>query len=190
MTVESRRPTILFVAVPPQLGGSNKSLTTVMTALEGRAERVLAAPATGPFRSFAEERGIAEAFVPLTSGSRWARIQASVTLAGAMWRRRREILCVHAQATTGLNLVVPGAVLTGIPVVARVSDPVGSRWGRALGPIIRLLVRDLRVVPVSDVAAAAGLSRIVSQRQAVTSPMAPRSTSPATLRIGGACSQL
>ena len=185
---------ILFVAVPRQLGGSNRSLATVMAAFEGRARRVLAAPARGPFREFVEERAIADAYVGLKSGSRWARIQASFTLARLIWGWRETIQCIHAQALTGLNLVVPGAVLTGIPVVVRVSDPVGSRWGRILGPIIRLLVRDLRVVPVSDlagdIAVENGLCRH-EELQVVPNPVDPtdvraleRTPGGSALRIG------
>ena len=162
------------------MGGSNKRLTTVMTAFEGRTRRILAAPASGPFRSFAAERGIAEVYVPLKSGSRWARIQASSTLARVMWSRRREITCIHAQALTGLNLVVPGAVLTGIPVVVRVSDPVGSRWGRILGPVIRWLVRDLRVAPVSEIAAAVAVENGLCRRDEVQ--IVPDPVDPAEVR--------
>jgi len=149
---ERREPTILFVAVPSPLGGSNRSLATLMTALEGSARRVLAAPADGAFSTFAEERGFAEEYVPLPSGSRWQRIKASLVLARLTWARRTEIVSIHAQALTGLNLVVPAAAITRIPVLVRVSDPEGSKWGRLLGPMIRVIVRDLRVVAVSDTA--------------------------------------
>ena len=153
-STEAAKPAIVFVAVPSQLGGSNRSLATVMTAFEGRVRRVLAAPSQGAFREFARARGFSDVYLGLPAGNRWARIRASITLARLMRGWRDTIECVHAQALTGLNLAVPGAVLTGLPVVVRVSDPVGSRWGRILGPVIRVLVRDLRVVPVSDLAGA------------------------------------
>jgi phosphatidylinositol alpha-mannosyltransferase len=149
---DEARPTILFVAVPQTLGGSNRSLTTLMSAIGDRAHRVLAAPPDGPFRAFAMERGAADEFLPLPHGSRLKRVGASLVIARWVWRNRRRLVSIHAQALTGLNLVTPAAALSGVPVIVRVSDPESSRWGRVLGPIVRGLIRDLRVAPVSEAA--------------------------------------
>jgi glycosyltransferase involved in cell wall biosynthesis len=86
-------------------------------------------------------------------------------------RHRNEIAVIHAQALTGLNLVAPGALLTRIPVVVRVSDPEGSRWGRRLGPLLRAAIPELRIAPVSETALAVAVENgLCSPEEALVVP--------------------
>ena len=164
MSTSSPDRVILFVALPRAMGGSNRSLASLMTAFRPHIGVVLASPAWGSFRQFVEERNVVDEYLPLPSGGRLQRVLASLLI--LRWARfnRHRIVAIHAQALTGLNLAVPAAIFTRLPVVVRVSDAEGSTAGRVLGPIIRRLVPDLRVLAVSetarDLAVANGLCRI------------------------------
>ncbi|MEX2624533.1 MAG: glycosyltransferase family 4 protein [Acidimicrobiia bacterium] len=146
-----QRGEILFVAVPGMLGGSNRSLATLITALRPYVRCVLASPETGSFREFCLERNVADEYLSLPSGSRAKRILAALMLSVWIIRRRRRLTSIHAQALTGLNVVAPAAALARLPVVVRVSDPEGSRWGRLFGPLWRRMLPKLVVVPVSEI---------------------------------------
>jgi glycosyltransferase involved in cell wall biosynthesis len=168
---EHELPTILFVATPAALGGSNRSLATLLSSLEGRVHRVLAAPAHGRMREHVAHGDLADEYIGLTKRAtlrferfdRVYRVLAGATIAWWAVRNRRRLRAIHANALTGLNLAAPAAILTRRRVVAWVHDPVGSRWGNWLGPIIRTLIPDLQIAAVSptaeDVAVENGLCR-------------------------------
>ncbi len=152
-------PTILFVAVPAPMGGSNRSLATVLASLDGKVNRVLASPSFGAFRDVVEANGLAEELIdlPRKPGSyvdRWLRIVGGLKVAAWVLRNRSRVTAIHANALTGLNLSIPGAILSRRPVVVWVHDPIGSKWGRFFGPIIRRLMPDLRIAAVSRTAEA------------------------------------
>lgn len=187
VSAQASSASVLFVAVPAALGGSNRSLATLMCSLGEAADRALAAPASGPFRRYAADRRLAAEFIPLPHGSRPKRLAAGLVLAKWVWKNRRQLKVIHAQALTGLNLVTLGAVIARIPVVVRVSDPDSSFWGRRLGPIIRRLIKDLRVVPVSETAKdVAVLNGLCAPHDAVVvpNPVDPLEVR-ATTRVGG-----
>lgn len=160
------RPTVLFVVVPGPLGGSNRSMVTLLGSLQGKVNRVLAAPRFGDFRKLVEAESLAEEIIdlPRSPGSpkdRFLRVGAAAKLAWWSVRNRSRLDAIHANALTGLNLSAPAAILSRRPTVVWIHDPVGSRWGARLGPILRRLLPDLRIAAVSttaeDVAVTNGL---------------------------------
>ena len=152
MPDELNRPLVLLVAAPAAFGGSNRSVANFMTSLRPYARCVIATPRAGKFLDYMKERNLLDEHLPLPHGSRLKRIAASFKIATWAFRHRQELTVIHAQATTGLNLVVLAAAITRRPVVARVSDPEGSSAGRFLGPLVHRLVPHLTVVPVSETA--------------------------------------
>lgn len=152
MESNTRKPVVLFVTIPRALGGSNRSIATLIVAMRPYARCILASPEDGPFRKYCVSEGVADGYLNLSARSRFRRVLAALRLTAWVFRHRRQLTTIHAQALTGLNIVAPAAFLSRLPVVVRVSDPDSSRWGRFLGPIWRRLLRQLVVVPVSDVA--------------------------------------
>ncbi len=184
----TQRRHVLFVAGPAPLGGSNRSLVTLLEALEGRVTRVLAAPGWGEFVAMVRDRGAADVYVDLPKVRRRHRdvpavvrrvvqVAASARVVLAAARYRRQLLTIHANATTGLNIALPAAVLTRTPVTVWVHDPVGSDWGRRLGPIWRRLLPQVTWAAVSDIATQVavehGLCR-ASDVSIVPNPIDPR----------------
>jgi phosphatidylinositol alpha-mannosyltransferase len=150
-------PAVLFVATPAVLGGSNRSLVTLLTALEGRVHRVLAAPPFGSFHELVERDGLADELIHLPRKprhplDRLLRVAAGFRIAWWAIRNRRRLAALHANALTGLNLSTPAALVSRRPTVVWIHDPVGSAWGRRLGPVLRRLLPGLRIAAVSPTA--------------------------------------
>lgn len=150
-------PTVLFVVTPAQMGGSNRSMVTLLQSLDGRVNRVLAVPTFGSFREVAEIEHLGDEYIdlPRKPGStfdRVLRVLAGLKIAWWVMRRRSQVSAIHANALTGLNMSVLAAILHKGPTVVWIHDPVGSRWGTRLGPMIRRLVPELKIAAVSRVA--------------------------------------
>ncbi len=152
----TKRDTVLFVSLPQAIGGSNRSLVTLLESLHGSVNRVLASPRAGTFAAFAEGHGAADEWFTLAGQGRLnrvLRVRDGFRLAWWAWRNRRRLIAIHANATTGLNAVALAALLSRRPVVAWIHDPVASPWGRRLGPWVRKLVPKLTITAVSTTAA-------------------------------------
>ncbi len=134
------------------MGGSNRSLATVLSALGPRLRRVLASPKDGAFLAHVRERGLCEEHLPLSYGSRWRRIASSLRIARWVLGHRRRLLAIHANASRGLNLAALAGFLSGVPITVWVHDPVATPWGRRLGPVLRLAFRRVSWFAVSDTA--------------------------------------
>ncbi len=187
-------PTILFVATPHALGGSNRSLITVLARLKGRAHRVLAAPGFGPFADLVRAEGLADEWIelPHRPGQRVARVLRLAAGAKLAWwalRNRNRLLAIHANALTGLNLATPAALVSRGRTVAWIHDPVGSEWGRRLGPLLRRLLPRLRLAAVSttaeSVAVANGLCD-AGDATIIPNPIDPAEIRTETSRTGAA----
>lgn len=164
-------PTVLFVVTPAEMGGSNRSMLTLLQSLEGRVNRVLAVPTFGTFREVAEAEHLADEYVDLprkpgSSFDRFLRVAAGLKLAWWVMRRRSQVSAIHANALTGLNMSVPAAMLAKGNTVVWIHDPVGSRWGNRLGPIIRRLVPRLKIAAVSRVAEGVAVENGLCERGA------------------------
>ena len=184
----TQRRHVLFVAGPAPLGGSNRSLVTLLEGLEGQVTRVLAAPGKGAFVAMVRDRGLADAYVdlPRLPGRqqeiaaplrRLVQVLASLRVVLTAIRYRRQLAAIHANATTGLNLALPAAVVTRVPVTVWVHDPVGSEWGRRLGPVWRRVLPKVTWAAVSttatEVAVENGLCK-ASDVHIVPNPIDPR----------------
>lgn len=134
------------------MGGSNRSLATVLSALGPRLRRVLASPGEGPFLKQVKEQGLIEEHVPLPYGTRFRRMLASLRIASWVVRNRSRLLAIHANASRGLNLAALAGLVSGVPITVWVHDPTSSPWGRRLGPLLRLAFRRVRWFAVSDTA--------------------------------------
>lgn len=150
-------PVVLFVSLPRALGGSNRSLVTLLESLSGSVYRVLASPVGGPFAEFVETRDVADEWVELLRRGRFGRFRRVIDSTRIAWwslRNRRRLHCIHANATTGLTTAAFAGLLTRRPVVVWVHDPVSTAWGRRLGPWVRRMLPSLSVAAVSGTAEA------------------------------------
>jgi glycosyltransferase involved in cell wall biosynthesis len=157
-------PSILFIAAPAFVGGSNRSLLSVLEAIDGSVTRVVAAPSGGQLRALLQERGLTDSYLSLPWASRRflrsSLIRRGIAVAAAMliaqWvvRHRKDVTAIHANGLAGLNLAVPAAIMTRRPVVVWVHDAEGSTWGQRLGPVWRTLLPPVRWAAVSSTAVA------------------------------------
>lgn len=192
------KPTVLFVVTPAPLGGSNRSMITLLKSLEGRVHRVLASPNFGDFRDLMIAEGLADEYLdlPRRPGSiidRGLRVIAGLSIALWALRNRGRLTAIHANALTGLNMSLPAAVLSRKRTVVWIHDPVGSKWGSRLGPIIRKLLPGLQIAAVSGTAeqvaidnglCASGAALIVPNPIDPDEVVAPRSDREGPLVVG------
>ncbi|MCA1735703.1 MAG: glycosyltransferase family 4 protein, partial [Actinobacteria bacterium] len=155
---------MIFVAVPSSLGGSNRALITLLNEFSGRLTRVVAAPAGGAMAATIQERSLADGWIPIMKArraTRIARVLGALRLTLWIVRRRRYVLAIHANATKGLYLAAPAAIVSKVPLVVWVHDSVSTTWGKRLGPLLRRLLPQTRWLAVSatarDVVVANGL---------------------------------
>jgi glycosyltransferase involved in cell wall biosynthesis len=145
-------PTVVFVAVPSALGGSNQALVTLLEQLSGQVERVVAGPLGGGLENVVRSRSLAEGWIPIIRrgrGDRLMRILGAIRVAIWVTRRRRNVLAIHANATTGFYVAFPAAVVSRVPLVVWIHDSVSTPWGLRLGGLRHLLPR-VRWLAVSE----------------------------------------
>jgi glycosyltransferase involved in cell wall biosynthesis len=151
-------PTVLFVSVPTGVGGSTRSLANVLTYLDGRARRVLAAPASGRFVGVVHEQRSVEGHLPIVSSARplrpLRRAWTAVRLAAYALRHRRGIAAIHANGLKELSLALPAAFLSRVPLVVWVHNFLLPPSVRLLGGWWRRLLPrcDVRWAAVSALA--------------------------------------
>jgi glycosyltransferase involved in cell wall biosynthesis len=154
----SARPELLFVSVPTGVGGSTRSLATVMAGLDVGADRVLVGPSRGRFVELLHQLDAIDghlAFVDSTARFRpLRRAWTSVRLAVHVARNRRRIVAVHANGLKELSLALPAAFLGRVPLVVWVHNFLLPPSVQLLGPVWRLLLRrtDVRWAAVSPLA--------------------------------------
>src|SRR4029453_19388670 len=90
------------------VGGSPRSLATVMASLDGEARRVLAGPPIGRFVGLVDEQGSAEQRLAMGDHRRSLRPlrRAWTSLRLAVWavRHRKEQAAIHANGLKELSL--------------------------------------------------------------------------------------
>lgn len=147
---------MLFVVLAAGLGGSTRSVATVLAHLDpDRVRRVLATPPHGRFLDLVNERGLADAFVPLPTGRgrlrRLSRVRSAWQV-GAWLRSNRPIAAIHVNGPEELNIVAPAARVFRIPVVVWSHAREVSPWMRRLSWLWPHALRDVKFAAVSPLA--------------------------------------
>jgi glycosyltransferase involved in cell wall biosynthesis len=148
---------ILFVALASGVGGSTRSLATVLENLPEGLTRIVAVPRTGSLIELLQHRRAIDFHVPLRPPrrglfSRASRLSTAARIARVAWTERRHLVAMHANGPEELNVIAPAALVTGIPVVVWSHARATSPWMRRLSPWWRRTLRDLRLSAVSDTA--------------------------------------
>jgi glycosyltransferase involved in cell wall biosynthesis len=128
-------PAVVFVSVPTGIGGSTRSLATVMVHVGGDVRRVLAGPPDGRFVELVRQQRALDAHLAVVSRGRLRelrRVATAVRLAVYAVRHRRGILAIHANGLKELSLSLPAALLARVRLVVWVHN-------FALPPSVRLL---------------------------------------------------
>lgn len=147
--------TVLFVASPPAMGGSNVSLLTLLEQLDGQVERIFAGP-----RGALSERLIAqsaiEEFWELPHRGKWplyGRIRQMVALVAHSWKARHRVQVIHANATSGMRMASATSALLRIPMLVWAHDMAASPARRWTGPAFRRVLPTTTWAAVSSTAA-------------------------------------
>jgi phosphatidyl-myo-inositol alpha-mannosyltransferase len=146
------RPVVIFVALAAGLGGSTRSLATILQHIGADVMRVLAAPETGRFPTLVAERSLIDEHVSIPKGGsarRRSRPRAALAVAKSVWRHRHRVVAIHANGPEELNVVAPAALLSGVPVIVWCHASGVSTWMHRLAPILRHLLPQVRWVAVS-----------------------------------------
>ena len=148
---------VLFVVLAGGLGGSTRSVATVLAHLDpNRVHRVLATQPRGRFIELVRERQLADTFIPLpTAGRRslrrLSRVQAAWRV-GSWLRANRPITAIHVNGPEELNVVALAARVFRIPVVVWSHARVVSPWMRRLSWLWPHVFRDVKFAAVSPLA--------------------------------------
>lgn len=139
----SPEPTVLFISLPSVMGGSVRSLVTVLRGLEGRCRRVVATPDGTWLAALLAGGGLADEVIrlPGLERSRWWRGVAAAKVAAWALRHRRDLVAVHANGLAELNLAVGAHALTRRPVIVWAHDWQLTPWARRLVPTLARVTR-------------------------------------------------
>jgi phosphatidyl-myo-inositol alpha-mannosyltransferase len=149
------RRVVVFVALAAGLGGSTRSLATILQHIGTDVMRVLAAPEAGPFPTFLAERSLVDEHVPIPKGGparRRLRPRAAYLIAKSVWGHRGRVIAIHANGPEELNVAAPAALLAGVPLVVWCHAREASTWMRRLAPVWRLALPRIRWAAVSPTA--------------------------------------
>jgi glycosyltransferase involved in cell wall biosynthesis len=170
----SARQRVLFVSVPTGVGGSTRSLATVMHALDRSVERVLAGPPAGRFVDLLHALDAVDRHLPVVgSDPRFRPVRrawSAVRIAAYAVRHRDRVVAIHANGLKELSLALPAAFLSRVPLVVWVHNFLLPPSVRLLGPVWRLLLRHTEV----RWAAVSPLSRDLVVDAGLTGPEAVR----------------
>lgn len=146
------RPEVLFVAQASGLGGSMRSLATLLCHVPDVC-RTVACPSPSGFTDLIESKGCVEfrLTIPGDNQGRFAgRATAALLLATYAWRRRRALVAVHANGLSERTVASLAAFVAGVPLVVWVHEWAIPPWSRRLGPLLCLLNPRTRLVAVSQ----------------------------------------
>ena len=165
-------PTVVFVSVPTGIGGSTRSLATVMAHVDGDVHRVLAGPPDGRFVELVRQQQALDTHLPVVSRGRLRPLRRAATagrLAVYSVRHRRRILAIHANGLKELSMSLPAALLGRVRLVVwvhnfalppsvrmfgwawrRLLPHIDVRWA-AVSPLARDLVVDAGLATVDAV---------------------------------------
>jgi glycosyltransferase involved in cell wall biosynthesis len=147
---------VLFVSVPTGIGGSTRSLATVLSHVGDDAVRILAGPRSGRFVELVRHNGI-ELHLPIVSSGRLRPLRRAWTaarLAAFAVRHRRQLAAIHANGLKELSLSLPAAVVSRVPLVVWVHNFAVPPSVRLFGWLWRAVLPrcDVRWAAVSPLA--------------------------------------
>jgi len=157
--LRAHRREILVVCLARGLGGSTRSLVTVLDCLPESFRRVLCTPGGGPFLRLLRTRGLIDGHLAIPNGGlgfkgKLSRFVAMFEIVRWVRRHRRAVQAIHANGPEELNLVIPAALIFKVRVVvwshARDVSPWMRRLRVVLGPLVRRM--DIRWAAVSNLA--------------------------------------
>ena len=156
VAVAPGEPTVvLFVVLAGGLGGSTRSLTTVLAHLERHVVRVVAAPGRCRLAKFIRERSLADELVEVPRHRPGRRRFLRLVAAWRIWRwvhaNRHRLRAIHANGLAELNVVAPASLLARVPIVVWCHAREVSAWDKRLMPVWRRLVPRVRWTAVSGV---------------------------------------
>lgn len=150
---------IVFVSLARGLGGSTRSLSTVLAPLEPSVTRVLAAPSDGKYLDFVRRHDHVDLHLALWDSSsgkngRNKRLVGALRLVWWCRRNRERIVAIHANGPEEVNLAAPAAFFARVPLVVWIHAYEVSPWVKRFGPIWGRLLgrRNVRWAAVSGVA--------------------------------------
>ena len=157
--MRAARREVLVVCLASGLGGSTRSLVTVMSCLPESWRKVLCTPARGPFLQLLRTRGLVDGHLEIPNGGlgvkgKLSRFVAMFEIVRWVRRHRLAVRAIHANGPEELNLVIPAALIFNVRVVVWSHARDVSPWMRRLRVVLRPLVRrmDIRWAAVSNLA--------------------------------------
>lgn len=164
------KTTVLFVAAPAPLGGSNQGLATLLEALEDRIHRVVLAP-PGAFTELIRSDALAEEVIHLPRRGRFTlmgRALQSLWALLVVFPRRSHLLAIHANATSGLRIAALAGLVCRVPVVCWVHDMATSPRRQRWGSLVAILARSVVWAAVSDTAREVAINSRLCRHDQVT----------------------
>jgi glycosyltransferase involved in cell wall biosynthesis len=174
------------------MGGSGRSLATILERLDGRCRRVVAVPRGSWMADVLEERGLADEIVWINGfdRARWARPADALTLLRWARAHRGELAAIHANGLAELNITTGAARAARVPHIVWVHDWQFTGWVRRLVPVLR------RAAPVTFVSVSQATARelvaegIAADAHVIPNPIDPNDVltdhrdEPGPLRVG------
>lgn len=151
-TDEASESEVVFVALASGLGGSMRSLGTLLSHLQG-VTRTVACPGPSGFTELIDSKGCFERRLSLPTGDQGrlrARASAALTLALYARRHREHLAAFHANGLSERAVVAVAAAVARRPVVVWVHEWKASPWSRRLAPVLNWINPDTRFVAVSQ----------------------------------------
>jgi glycosyltransferase involved in cell wall biosynthesis len=143
-------PTVLFVSYPAGLGGSARSLLTLLDGLEGRCRRVVARRPDTTVARLLDTGGLADEVLDLGAGRGPAgRAVDAARLARWARTRRGSLAAVHANGLSEFNVSMSAGRAAGAPVVVWVHDWSTSPANRFVASTARTVGARVEWITVS-----------------------------------------
>lgn len=157
LTVHELREEILVICLARGLGGSTRSLVTVLEGLGPRFRRILCTPGDGSFARLVSRRDLTEYRLEVPNRGvglkgKLSRIEAMLLIARWMRRHHRFVSAIHANGPEELNIAAPLARLWGVRLVVWSHARDVSPWMRRMTPALRMILRgtEVRFAAVSE----------------------------------------
>jgi glycosyltransferase involved in cell wall biosynthesis len=157
LTVLPNRKEILIICLARGLGGSTRSLVTVLEGLEPNFRRILCCPDDGSFGRLVAKRDLTEYRLDVPNRGvglkgKLSRIEAMIRIARWMRRHHRFVSAIHANGPEELNIAAPIARIWGVRLVVWSHARDVSPWMRRMTPVLRMILKgtDVHFAAVSE----------------------------------------